>query len=77
MLPQRDVIHTANEVASHDLLSGGRVLFGAGIGWNREEMRNHGTGPRTRGKLFDEQLTAPKTRWTEDEAEFDGTYVRA
>ncbi|MFI5782040.1 LLM class F420-dependent oxidoreductase [Nocardia sp. NPDC051570] len=76
LLPQRDVIHTAKEVASLDLLSGGRFLFGVGIGWNREEMRNHGTDPSTRGKLVDEQLTALKALWTQDEAEFDGKYVR-
>jgi alkanesulfonate monooxygenase SsuD/methylene tetrahydromethanopterin reductase-like flavin-dependent oxidoreductase (luciferase family) len=39
LLPQRDLIHTAKEVASLDLVSDGRVLFGVGVGWNREEMR--------------------------------------
>ena len=43
---ERDPIVTAKEVASLDLLSGGRVEFGVGAGWNREEMRNHGTDPR-------------------------------
>lgn len=76
LLPQRDVIQTAKEVASLDLLSGGRFAFGVGIGWNREEMRNHGTDPRTRGKQFDEQLAALQALWTEDEAEFHGEYVR-
>lgn len=75
LLPQRDVIHTANEVASLDLVSGGRVLFGAGIGWNREEMRNHGTDPRTRGALMNEQLEALKAIWTTEQAEFHGKYV--
>ena len=45
---ERDPIITAKEVASLDLLSGGRIEFGVGAGWNREEMRNHGTDPRTR-----------------------------
>ncbi|MFD2418864.1 LLM class F420-dependent oxidoreductase [Amycolatopsis pigmentata] len=72
---QRDVIHTAKEVASLDLLSGGRVIFGVGVGWNREEMRDHGTDPRTRGALLDEQLAALKVIWTQDEAEFHGEYV--
>jgi probable F420-dependent oxidoreductase len=76
LLIQRDVIHTANEVASLDLISGGRVLFGVGVGWNREEMRNHGTDPRTRGALLNEQLEALKTIWTNDEAAFAGKYVK-
>jgi probable F420-dependent oxidoreductase len=75
LLPQRDVIHTAKQVASLDLISGGRVAFGVGIGWNREEMRNHGVDPATRGQLVDEQLAALKAIWTRDEAEFHGTYV--
>lgn len=72
---QRDVIHTANEAASLDLVSNGRFLFGVGVGWNREEMRNHGTDPRTRGALLDEQLQAIKAMWTQEKAEFHGTYV--
>ncbi|WP_027947099.1 TIGR03619 family F420-dependent LLM class oxidoreductase, partial [Amycolatopsis taiwanensis] len=64
LLVQRDVIHTAKEVSSLDLVSGGRVLFGVGAGWNREEMRNHGTDPRTRGALLDERIEALKAIWT-------------
>jgi probable F420-dependent oxidoreductase len=75
LLIQRDVIHTAKQVASLDLLSGGRVAFGVGVGWNREEMSNHGTDPTTRGRLIDEQLAALKEIWTKDEAEFHGEYV--
>ncbi|ANN16545.1 LLM class F420-dependent oxidoreductase [Amycolatopsis orientalis] len=75
LLQQRDVIHTAKEVASLDLVSEGRFLFGVGVGWNREEMRNHGTDPRTRGALVDEQLAALKEIWTKDEAEFHGKLV--
>src|SRR3712207_3374152 len=45
---ERDPITLAKEVASLDHLSGGRVLFGIGGGWNREEMENHGTDPRKR-----------------------------
>ncbi|MFD4254899.1 LLM class F420-dependent oxidoreductase [Amycolatopsis thermoflava] len=75
LLIQRDVLHTAKSVASLDLLSGGRFLFGVGVGWNREEMRNHGTDPRTRGALLDEQIQALRTLWTNDEAEFHGVHV--
>ena len=75
LLPQRDVIHTANEVASLDVVSGGRAAFGVGVGWNREEMRNHGTDPTTRGALMDEQLAALKQIWTTEQAEFHGEHV--
>jgi probable F420-dependent oxidoreductase len=75
LLVQRDVIHTAKQVASVDLLSGGRMIFGVGVGWNRQEMRNHGTDPRTRGALLDERILALKAIWTQDEAEFHGEYV--
>jgi probable F420-dependent oxidoreductase len=75
LLPQRDVIHTAKQVASLDLVSQGRTAFGVGVGWNREEMRNHGTDPATRGALMDEQLQALKEIWTTDQAEFHGAHV--
>ena len=45
---ERDPITLAKEVASVDHLSGGRVLFGIGGGWNLEEMENHGTKPTLR-----------------------------
>jgi probable F420-dependent oxidoreductase len=75
LLVQRDVIHTAKEVATLDLVSGGRAVFGVSVGWNREEMRNHGTDPRVRGALLDEQLEALKEIWTKEEAEFHGSHV--
>jgi probable F420-dependent oxidoreductase len=75
LLPQRDVIHTANQVASLDVVSGGRVDFGVGVGWNREEMRNHGTDPATRGALMDEQLAALTRIWTAEQAEYHGEHV--
>src|ERR1700716_2262448 len=75
LLPQRDVIYTAKEVASLDLLSNGRVALGVGLGWNREEMRNHGTDPATRGTKMNEQLAALKQIWTEEQAEFHGRFI--
>ncbi|TNC29023.1 LLM class F420-dependent oxidoreductase [Amycolatopsis alkalitolerans] len=76
LMIQRDVIHTAKEVASLDMISGGRMLFGVGVGWNLEEMRNHGADPRTRGALLNEQIEALKEIWTNDEASYAGTHVR-
>jgi probable F420-dependent oxidoreductase len=75
LIPQRDVIHLAKQVASLDLVSGGRAVLGVGAGWNREEMRNHGADPAIRGPLMNERLAALKEIWTADEAEFHGEYV--
>jgi probable F420-dependent oxidoreductase len=73
---QRDPIHTAKEVASLDVLSKGRVLFGVGNGWNLEEMANHGTTePERRGTLLRERIEAMKAIWTEKQAEYHGKYV--
>ncbi|HVV90385.1 MAG TPA: LLM class F420-dependent oxidoreductase [Solirubrobacterales bacterium] len=72
---QRDPIITAKEVASIDVLSGGRFDFGVGAGWNREEMANHGTDPRTRMRLLAERVEAIKAIWTEREATFHGEFV--
>lgn len=75
LLPQRDLIHTAKEVATLDRLSGGRVILGVGAGWNRAEMRDHGTDPSTRGKLLDEQLEALEVIWNNEQAEFHGRFI--
>jgi probable F420-dependent oxidoreductase len=72
---ERDPITTAKEVASLDRLSGGRFLFGVGAGWNREEMRNHGTDPGTRFGLMRERVEAMKAIWTEEEASYHGRHV--
>jgi probable F420-dependent oxidoreductase len=75
LVVERDPITTAKEVASVDHLSGGRFEFGIGSGWNREEMRNHGTDPRTRLALLGERVRAMREIWTQDEATFHGKYV--
>jgi probable F420-dependent oxidoreductase len=75
LLIQRDTINTAKAVATLDHLSGGRVLFGVGGGWNKPEMENHGCAYATRFQRLEEQLQALKAIWTEDEAEFHGQHV--
>src|ERR1700687_5090720 len=60
---QRDTIQTAKLVASIDQVSGGRFLFGIGIGWNAEEMEDHGTVFATRAKLVRERVEAMKLIW--------------
>lgn len=72
---ERDPITTAKEVASIDHLSGGRLDFGVGAGWNREEMRNHGTDPRIRMAIMAERVEAMKAIWTQEEASYEGEHV--
>ena len=75
LVNQRDPIQTAKAVASLDLLSGGRFLFGVGNGWNQDEMENHGTVVTTRHKLVRERIEAMKALWTKSKAEYHGEMV--
>ncbi|MCV7401554.1 LLM class F420-dependent oxidoreductase [Mycobacterium fragae] len=75
LLPQRDPILTAKEVASLDLVSQGRFRFGVGVGWLREEIANHGVDPAVRGRVSEERLRAMIEIWTQDKAEFHGEFV--
>jgi probable F420-dependent oxidoreductase len=72
---ERDPITMAKEVASVDHISGGRVLFGIGGGWNREEMENHGTDFTRRWKVLRERIEAMKEIWTAEEATYKGEFV--
>jgi probable F420-dependent oxidoreductase len=77
LIVQRDPIWLAKQIATLDQLSSGRLMMGVGAGspWNTEEMRNHGTEPRTRWKLMAERVAAMREIWTHDEAEFHGDFV--
>jgi probable F420-dependent oxidoreductase len=75
LVVERDPIITAKEVASLDFVSGGRVIFGIGGGWNLEEMKNHGTNPKLRWRLLRERVLAMREIWTREEAEFHGALV--
>lgn len=75
LVVERDPITTATAVASLDFLSGGRMIFGVGAGWNREEMANHGTRPETRMALLAERVHAMREIWTTDEASSHGRFV--
>lgn len=75
LVAQRDPIWTAKQVATLDQLSDGRVLFGVGYGWNKEEMAHHGTVYTERRAILRENVLAMKALWTEDEASFHGDHV--
>lgn len=75
LLAQRDPIWTAKQIATLDLISGGRVSIGLGYGWNVEEMAHHGTAyGQRRAKLREHALTM-RALWTEEEASFFGDHV--
>jgi probable F420-dependent oxidoreductase len=75
LVPQRDPIVLAKEVATLDLLSGGRFVLGIGAGWNLAETRNHGIEPRQRFRVLRERVEAMKAIWTEEIAEYHGRHV--
>jgi hypothetical protein len=75
LVAQRDPIQLAKSVASLDVVSGGRFLFGIGNGWNQDEMENHGTVFATRHKLVRERVEAMKAIWASDAAEYHGEFV--
>ena len=75
LIVERDPITLAKEVATLDQISNGRVLLGVGGGWNREEMRDHGTEPTTRWRLLRERIEAMQALWTQEEAEYHGELV--
>lgn len=72
LMAQRDPIWTAKEVASLDHLSGGRLIFGVGYGWNKEEMAGHGVGYGQRRAVMREKILMMKALWTQDEASYRG-----
>jgi len=75
LLVARDPIICAKEVASLDLVSGGRAILGISGGWNLEELRNHGTDPRTRFAVQRERVAALRALWTEELSSYHGRFV--
>jgi probable F420-dependent oxidoreductase len=74
LVPQRNPVYTAKQVVDVDVLSGGRVDFGVGIGWLKEEFDVLGVPFAQRGARMDEYLTLMKELWTEDVAEHHGPF---
>jgi probable F420-dependent oxidoreductase len=75
LVVEHDPIVLAKAVATLDWLSSGRVLFGIGGGWNREEMEDHGTPFDRRWRVLRERVLAIKALWTQEEASFHGEFV--
>ena len=75
ILPQRNPVVLAKEVATLDALSGGRVILGVGSGWLAEEVAAIGSDFADRGDRTDEYIGALRTLWSHDLASFDGPTV--
>jgi probable F420-dependent oxidoreductase len=72
LVPQRNPVYTAKAVTDLDALSGGRVEFGVGVGWLREEFEALGMPFDRRGRRADEYLAAMRSLWCDELSEFHG-----
>jgi probable F420-dependent oxidoreductase len=75
ILPQRNPVTLAKELATLDVLSGGRVDLGIGVGWLREEFEALGVPFESRGARTDEYVAAMRALWNDDPATFKGEFV--
>jgi probable F420-dependent oxidoreductase len=76
ILPQRHPIYTAKEVATVDVLSGGRVILGIGSGWMKEEFEALGIDFHHRGAMTDEAIQALRVLWKDGAASFEGKHFK-
>jgi len=72
---QHDHITFAKELATLDVISAGRFVFGIGFGWNHEEMENHGVDVKHRRELVREKVLAMQALWGNDVAEYHGDWI--
>jgi probable F420-dependent oxidoreductase len=75
LVAEHQPLRLAKAVASLDRLSGGRVDFGVGYGWNAPEMANNGVEPARRGAVFREHLGVIRDLWSGDVVDHDGDHV--
>jgi probable F420-dependent oxidoreductase len=74
LVTERDPVVLAKEVASLDLLSGGRFLFGVGAGWNAEELATHGVDFPQRWDVLRDRVKLMQALWSSEVASYDGTH---
>lgn len=79
VVPYYPALVLANQAATLDVISGGRLILGVGIGWNPDEFNAVGVSVRERGARTDDHLAAAQALWSRRPADFDGpfTVVRA
>jgi probable F420-dependent oxidoreductase len=75
ILPQRQAVVLAKQLASLDVLSNGRLIFGLGVGWCEPEMRASGAPFKERGRIGDDYLAAMRALWTQPKPSHHGRYV--
>jgi probable F420-dependent oxidoreductase len=76
LLPQRNPIYTAKEFTTLDWLTGGRIDFGIGVGWCKEEVLACGYSWEDRGERCDEFLAMMRALWTQEVASFSGEHFQ-
>lgn len=74
VLPMRNTLLFAKQVATLDYLTGGRVIVGVASGWESTEFRNLGVDYRSRGKLLDEQIRLLRVLWSSETPTFKGKF---
>ncbi|WP_244928780.1 LLM class F420-dependent oxidoreductase [Nocardioides sp. W7] len=72
---ESDPITLAKTIATVDFMSGGRVVLGAGFGWNTDELTDHGVPPERRRTVLKEYVEAMRALWTQEEASYEGEFV--
>ena len=75
VIPYRHPVHLAHLTSSIDQLSGGRLIFGVGVGWAKSEFEALGVPFHQRGVMTDDYLAAIKVLWTSDVASYEGPFV--
>lgn len=75
LVAQHDPVTLAKEIATLDLLSGGRFSFGVGFGWNREELADHGVAFEDRRDVVRDRLLLMERLWEDEVASYDGEHA--
>ncbi|MCH8897391.1 MAG: LLM class F420-dependent oxidoreductase [Chloroflexi bacterium] len=76
ILPQRQTVLVAKQAAEVDLLSGGRLRLGIGVGWNEVEFQALNEDFHNRGRRSEEQIEVMRALWTQEVVDFDGRWHR-
>lgn len=76
VLPQRNAVLTAKQIATLDAASGGRMIVGVGVGWNEGEFQNLNAEFHNRGKRLDEAIELMKTLWANENVTFKGKFTQ-
>lgn len=74
VLPYHNPVLLAKRLASLDVLSGGRLIVGVGVGWNQDEFDGVGVSMRERGRRTDEIIEVMKALWTQEHPQYTGSF---